>query len=115
MKWLFSRIKEVIYYKGDVQWISTTEVLQKAKMIACEISDDLLLKKAPIVKNAKNFFVCMSNHKNLSSQWRAYGSYGEGIAIGFNTELLRGFLKYFDYIFTKYMTLPDPEIFTYGD
>lgn len=61
MKWLFSRIKEVIdqaveMYKVDFP----TEVLQKAKMIACEISDDLLLKKAPIVKNAKNFFVCMS-------------------------------------------------------
>lgn len=102
MKWLFSRIKEVIdqaveMYKVDFP----TEILQKAKMIACEISDDLLLKKAPIVKNAKNFFVCMSESQDLLSQWRAYGNDGEGIAIGFNTELLRGFLKDSDYIFTK--------------
>ena len=68
MKWLFSRIKEVIdqaveMYKVDFP----TEVLQKAKMIACEISDDLLLKKGSYSKECQKFF-CMYVRITRSSQ-----------------------------------------------
>lgn len=102
MKWLFSKIREVIdqtleMYKAEFP----AELLQKVSCVAYEVSENLVLKKAPIVRYAKCFFTCLSETQDLLSQWRAYGNDGKGIAIGFNTELFRAFLKNTDYTFTK--------------
>lgn len=43
---------------------------------------------AYVVQNTKNYFCCFSENSDLLSQWRAYGNDGQGVAIGFNAELL---------------------------
>lgn len=43
--------------------------------------------------NHQTLITCFSKEKDLLSQWRAYGSDGIGIAIGFNYSLLKRLLK----------------------
>lgn len=102
MKWLFSKIHEVIdqaleSYRENYE----QEILLKTKVIAYHTTENLLSKSAPIVQNAKSFLICFSEEKDLLSQWRAYGNDGKGVAIGFNTELLQKFSNDSYYFLTK--------------
>lgn len=101
MKWIFSKIEEVIDQAINTYKEYSKEILLRTQIIAHEISDNLLLKKAPIAKNSKSFFACLSEAQDLLSQWRSYGNDGKGIAIGFNTNLFQGFLRDSYYTFTK--------------
>lgn len=102
MKWLFAKIREVIdetvlSYKK----IYDNELLQRTKEIALETVGNLLSKRAPIAKNSKSFLICFSEARDLLSQWRAYGSDGNGVAIGFNTEVFEKFMYDPFYTLTK--------------
>lgn len=56
MKWLFDKIKEVIdEILSSYEDIFDHELLHRTKGIISEVIEKLLLKKAPIVKNAKSF------------------------------------------------------------
>ena len=101
MKWLFSKIGEVIEqilvsYEGKY----SKEVLLKTKEIAFQTAENLLLKDVPIVQYAKSFLTCFSEASDLLSQWRAYGNDGKGVAIGFNAELFNDF-SHGSYYLTK--------------
>lgn len=94
MKWLFSKIKEVIEqilasYEGEY----AKEILLRTKEIAFQTTGNLLMKNIPIVQYAKSFLTCFSEASDLLSQWRAYGNDGKGVAIGFNAELFDNFVQ----------------------
>lgn len=102
MKWLFDKIKEVIdEILSSYEDIFDHELLHRTKGIISEVLEKLLLKKAPVVKNAKSFMFCLSEANDLLSQWRAYGNDGKGVAIGFNTEVLSEFMSNPFYTLTK--------------
>ena len=102
MKCLFSKINEVIdqaltLYKSDY----SRQVLLQAKDFAFRATENLLTKKAHIVKDIKSFLACFSEADDLLSQWRGYGNNGRGMAIGFNAELFRGFVNNSYFTLTK--------------
>lgn len=102
MKWLFSKFQEVI--DEDVlsyQTIYDNELLKIVKETACNAVENLLSKQALISKNSKSFLICFSEARDLLSQWRAYGDDGKGVAIGFNTEVLKIFMQDPFYKLTK--------------
>lgn len=102
MKWLFAKIREVIDETvSSYEKIYGHELLQKTKKIAFEAVENLLSKKAPMVKNSKSFLICFSEASDLLSQWRAYGNDGNGVAIGFNTEILEKLMHDPFYTLTK--------------
>lgn len=102
MRWLFDKIKSVIdEIISSYEDIFDHELLNRTKAIISEVIEKLLLKKAPIVKNAKSFLFCLSEANDLLSQWRAYGNDGKGVAIGFNTEVLSEFMSNPFYTLTK--------------
>ncbi len=45
-------------------------------------------------ERANSFLCCFSKHRDLLSQWRAYGDDGRGISIGFDGELMGNANKY---------------------
>ena len=51
--------------------------------------EGLYNRTAYITQISKDYVCCFSEEKDLLSQWRGYGSDGNGIAIGFNAQLLR--------------------------
>lgn len=66
----------------------TNLIVQKVKAIANTTVYNLVYEKAPIARYKKNFICCFSEAKDLLSQWRAYGNDGNGVAIGFNSDML---------------------------
>lgn len=66
MKWLFSKIKEVIEqiltsYEGEY----AKEILLRTKEIAFQTTGNLLMKNIPIVQYAKSFLTCFSEASDL--------------------------------------------------
>lgn len=49
----------------------------------------------------RNYICCFSECSDLLSQWRAYGNDGQGVAIGFNAELLSKIDDMYNYDFVK--------------
>lgn len=66
----------------------TELILRKVKDIVHSTAYALVYEKAQIAKYKKNFICCFSEAKDLLSQWRAYGNDGNGVAIGFNSDML---------------------------
>lgn len=102
MKWLFSKIHEVIE-KSLLSYgqIYSEDVILKSKRFIYQMAENLLNKKAPIIQNSKSFLACFSEAEDLLSQWRAYGNDGNGIAIGFNPVIFEKFADESYYIMTK--------------
>ena len=101
MKWLFSKIGEVIeQILVSYERKYSKEVLLKTKEIAFQTAENLLLKDVPIVQCAKSFLTCFSQASDLLSQWRVYGNDEKGVAIGFNAELFNDF-SHGSYYLTK--------------
>lgn len=84
-------------YKGEVN----NELLTLVKIVLKKAIESVYLGSAYIVQNTKNYFCCFSESSDLLSQWRAYGNDGQGVAIGFNAELLSKIDDMYSYDFVK--------------
>ena len=84
-------------YKGEVN----NELLTLIKTVLKKAIESVYLGSAYTVQNTKNYFCCFSESSDLLSQWRAYGNDGQGVAIGFNAELLSKIDDMYSYDFVK--------------
>ena len=84
-------------YKGEIN----DEVLTLVKEVMKKAIESVYVGSAYVVKNTKNYFCCFSESSDLLSQWRAYGNDGQGVAIGFNANLLSKIYDIYNYDFVK--------------
>lgn len=84
-------------YQGKVE----STILTAVKGVLKKAIESLYLDSAYIVRNTKDYLCCFSESDDLLSQWRAYGSDGQGVAIGFNAKLLAEIEDSYQYDFIK--------------
>lgn len=84
-------------YQGEVN----SDLLTLVKKVLKKTIESVYLGSAYVVQNTKNYFCCFSENSDLLSQWRAYGNDGQGVAIGFNAELLSRIDDMNNYDFVK--------------
>ena len=64
-------------------------IKEKVRKIINSTMEGLVYDKIRIAKYKKNFICCFSEAKDLLSQWRAYANDGNGVAIGFSSDMLK--------------------------
>lgn len=84
-------------YQGEVN----SDLLTLVKKVLKKSLESVYLGSAYVVQNTKNYICCFSENSDLLSQWRAYGNDGQGVAIGFNAELLSRIDDMNNYDFVK--------------
>lgn len=84
-------------YQGKVN----SDLLTLVKKVIKKLTESVYLGSAYVVQNTKNYICCFSENSDLLSQWRAYGNDGQGVAIGFNAELLSRINDMNNYDFVK--------------
>ena len=84
-------------YQGEVN----SDLLTLVKKVLKKSIESIYLGSAYVVQNTKNYICCFSENSDLLSQWRAYGNDGQGVAIGFNAELLSRIDDMNNYDFVK--------------
>lgn len=107
MKKMFSDVFESYKGKYDSTLLTLVEsILEKA-------TESIYMGSAYVVQNTKNYLCCFSENADLLSQWRAYSSDGEGVAIGFNARLLSQVsdMYHFDFIKVIYDNVKIKKIF----
>ena len=82
MRKMFDDFNQKYKSKYGSKLVKVYTVLEKA-------IEGLYNRTAYITQISKDYVCCFSEEKDLLSQWRGYGSDGNGIAIGFNAQLLR--------------------------
>ena len=82
MRKMFDDFNQKYKSKYGSKLVQVYTVLEKA-------IEGLYNRTAYITQISKDYVCCFSEEKDLLSQWRGYGSDGNGIAIGFNAQLLR--------------------------
>ena len=78
-----------------------SDLLTLVKKVIKKLTESVYLGSAYVVQNTKNYICCFSENSDLLSQWRAYGNDGQGVAIGFNAELLSRINDMNNYDFVK--------------
>lgn len=102
LKYIFeffkSTIDEILKSYGEKY---SSEIKDTVRQIAHSTMYGLIYEKALIAKYKKSFICCFSEAKDLLSQWRAYGNDGNGVAIGFSSDMLSHIVCDETYGFTK--------------
>lgn len=78
-----------------------SDLLTLVKQVIKKLTESVYLGSAYVVQNTKNYICCFSENSDLLSQWRAYGNDGQGVAIGFNAELVSRINDMNNYDFVK--------------
>lgn len=95
MQEIFSGIFRSLQGEYDETLLLAVENTLKNKIEA------IVLGTMEIVKKTKDYVCCFSEAADLLSQWRAYGSNGQGVSIGFNAPLLSNISDMYRYDFVK--------------
>lgn len=90
------RTFDIIWPKIRVELVDKLVDKLKAEEIL-SILDNQFRLEGLISKNGDEtpYGVCLSKNRDLSQNWNEYGAYGEGICLGFSTELFNGIERQF--------------------